>query len=107
MPEPLEEDWPADPADQPSPWFIAFMRVLAITCAVSILLVWIDGFVNGFDAGGPQALGWITFVGGLVLIFVSICSLSLWDNPGTVIVVSLVIGVVAFASCVLMPSLNH
>ena len=106
MPEPLEDDWPADPGGPPSPSFIAFMRVLAITCALSTLLVWIDGFVNGFRGDGPEALEWIMFVGGLVLIFVSVCSLALWDNAGTVIVVSLVIGLVAIASSVLMPSLN-
>jgi len=106
MPEPLEQDRSADAADQPPPWFIAYMRVLSITCALSTLLVWIDGFVNGFRGGGPQALGWIMFVGALVLIFVSVCSLALWDNAPTGLAVWLVVGVVAIASCVLMPSLN-
>jgi hypothetical protein len=110
MPKPLEQDRSAGAAVQPSRLLIAFMRVLTITCALSILLTCVDGFVNRFDGGGPEAFGWIMLVGGLVLVIVSACSLhqcGRGTDERRGFVVSLVIGVIAIASCVLMPSLNR
>jgi len=106
MPEPLEQHSSAQFGIAPPRWLFRITRLLFITCLAAIPLQ----FVNGFDADDPQPFALIMLIGGLILAVLSATSLLRYQLTADVrggFIFSLVVGVLALAFSVLMPSLHH